>query len=92
MGRLVPPALFGDQVPIYSLKEISEMESPRDGLFVVDASEIIDKGAFGLDQNNPLVDYTIGWFDLMGAHSDFKNPEAAALLSWFANSAPYNLP
>ena len=59
---------------------------------MVDASQIIHEGALGLDQNNPLVDYTIGWLDMMGAHSDFKNPEVMELLAWFANSTPYTLP
>ncbi len=89
---MVSPAMFGDQVPVYSLFDISEMDSPPDGLFVVDASEIVSEGAFGLDQNIPIVDYTIGWVDFMGAHSDFRNREVMALLSWFANSTPYNVP
>ncbi len=86
MGRLVPPAMIGSQVPVYSLSDISQMKAPPNGVFVVDASDIIKKGAFGFDRSNPLFDYTLGWLDPMGAHSDFKNPEALALLKWFANS------
>ena len=63
------------------------MKAPPNGVFVVDASDIIKKGAFGFDCSNPLFDYTLGWLDPMGAHSDFKNPESLALLKWFANSA-----
>jgi pimeloyl-ACP methyl ester carboxylesterase len=86
MGRLVPPQLIGPQVPIYSLPDISQMERPPNGVFVVDASDIIKRGAFGLDQSKPLVDYTLGWLDPLGAHSDYKNPEVLALLRWFANN------
>jgi pimeloyl-ACP methyl ester carboxylesterase len=85
MGRLVPPALIGSQVPIYSLSNISQMKRPPNGVFVVDASDIIKTGTFGLDQSNPLVDYTLGWLDPLGAHSDYKNQEVQALLRWFAN-------
>jgi pimeloyl-ACP methyl ester carboxylesterase len=92
MGRLVPPAMIGGQVPVYSLPEISQMKAPPNGVFVVDASDIIKSGALGFDRSKPLFDYTIGWIDPMGSHSDFKNPEAMALLRWFANSTPYNSP
>jgi hypothetical protein len=68
------------------------MKAPPNGVFVVDASDIIKSGALGFDRSKPLFDYTIGWIDPMGSHSDFKNPEAMALLRWFANSTPYNSP
>ena len=86
MGRLVPPAMIGSQVPIYSLSDISQMKAPPNGVFVVDASDIIKIGALGLDRSNHLFDYTLGWLDPMGAHSDFKNPEAMGLYKWFINT------
>ena len=52
---------------------------------VVDASELIRRGSFGLDLTNPLVDYTLGWLDPIAAHSDFTNPEAIALAAWMAS-------
>jgi pimeloyl-ACP methyl ester carboxylesterase len=89
MGRLIPPAMIGSQVPIYSLSDISQMEGPPNGVFVVDASDIVKTGAFGLDQSKPLVDYTLGWFDPMGAHSDFKTSEFKPLLRWwFSDPTP----
>ena len=92
MGRLVPPALTGSQVPIYSLSDISQMKRPPNGVFVVDASDIIKTGIFGLDQSKPLVDYTLGWLDPLGAHSDYKNQEVQALLRWFGNNTQQDSP
>jgi hypothetical protein len=54
-------------------------------VFVVDSSDIIKRGTFGLDYSKPLVDYSLGWLDPLGAHSDYKNPEVLELLRWFAN-------
>jgi hypothetical protein len=72
-------------MPVYSPSDIAQMKVPPNGVFVVDASDIVRIGAFGLDRGNHLFDYTLGWLDPMGAHSDFKNPEAMTLLKWFAN-------
>jgi len=92
MGRLVPPAMLGSQVPVYSPSDISQMKAPPTGVFVVDASDIVRTGPFGIDRGNHLFDYTLGWLDPLGAHSDYKNPESLALLRWFANPIPYNSP
>jgi pimeloyl-ACP methyl ester carboxylesterase len=92
MGRLVPPAMIGSQVPIYSLSDISQMKAPPNGVFVVDASNIIKRGAFGFDRSNHLFDYTLGWLDPMGSHSDFKNPEAMGLYKWFVNTKQEDSP
>jgi hypothetical protein len=78
--------MIGGQVPIYSLSDISQMEGPPKGVFVVDSSDIIKKNPFGLDLSKPLVDYTLGWFSPLGAHSDYRNREVQALLRWFGNS------
>jgi len=86
MGRLVPPAMIGSQVPIYSLSDISQMKAPPNGVFVVDASDIIKRGALGFDRSNHLFDYTLGWLDPMGSHSDLKNPETMGLYRWFVNT------
>ena len=55
------------------------------GVFVVDASDIITEGSFGQDLSNPLVDYTLGWIDPIGAHSDYTDPESIALAAWLAS-------
>jgi pimeloyl-ACP methyl ester carboxylesterase len=92
MGRLVPPAMIGSQVPIYSLSDVSQKKAPPNGVFVVDASNIIKRGAFGFDRSNHLFDYTLGWLDPMGSHSDFKNPEAMGLYRWFVNTKQEDSP
>ena len=93
MGRMVPPRIFNRfTAPIYSLEEIGQMDSPPRGVFVVDASEIVTQGSLGVDLSRPWADYTLGWIDPLGAHSDFKNPEVMELLSWIANSPKRNRP
>ncbi len=51
----------------------------QEGLTVVDASSIVSEGLLG-NLNQPLVDYTVGWIDPIGAHSDFLHPETLALI------------
>jgi hypothetical protein len=92
MGRLVPPAMIGSQVPVYSPSDVLQLKRPPNGVFVVDASDIIKRGAFGLDRGNHLFDYTLGWLDPMGSHSDFKNPEAMGLYKWFVNTKQEDSP
>ena len=60
----------------------------RDEIFALG----LERNIVELDLNDPLVDYTIGWVDPMGAHSDFKNPEVLSLLSWFADDTPFTYP
>ena len=42
---------------------------------------MIVTGSFGQNLENPFVDLTIGWIDIVGAHDDYRNAEVAALLS-----------
>lgn len=87
LGRMATPTLFEEHnVPVYSLEEFYELNSFPDGIFVVDASDIITRGALGLDLNNPWVDYSVGWLDPIGAHADYKNPEVMRLIDWMGRS------
>ncbi len=44
---------------------------------------MIRRGLFGLDLSNPLVGSTLGWIDLIGAHSDYVNEEVPFMISRF---------
>jgi hypothetical protein len=90
MGRLSPPLALYRDPEVYSPAELDALESVPRGVFVVDASELIDQGSFG-SLSNPLVDYTLGWLDPLGAHSDFTNPDAIALAAWMASGGRLKL-
>lgn len=87
LGRMATPTLFEEQnIPVYSLKEIYELEAAPEGIFMVDASDIIKQGAFGLNLNDPWIDYTLGWLDPIGAHADYRNAEVMKLIDWLGRS------
>jgi hypothetical protein len=85
MGRMSPPLALYKDPTVYTPEELDALERVPSGVFVVDATERISTGAFGADLANPLVDYTLGWLDPLGAHSDFTNPRAIALAAWMAS-------
>jgi hypothetical protein len=85
MGRLSPPLAFYTDPRVYDPEDLDDVEGIPNGVFVVDASELIREGSFGQDLSNPLADYTLGWLDPIAAHSDFTNPDAIALAAWMAS-------
>jgi hypothetical protein len=91
VGRMATPRLFRKSPPVYGLEELAALPGPPTGLFVVDATEIIHRGMYDIDLANPWVNYTLGWFDYSGAHSDYVNAEVVSLLSWLANGTPLKL-
>jgi hypothetical protein len=93
VGRMASPTVKGGEIPhSYSPVELHKVSAeetscglPRcEGVVFVDASDIISKGLFG-DLNRPLIDYTVGWFDLIGAHGDYRNPEVVELMRLVIN-------
>ncbi len=95
VGRLRTPALVGD-IPssVYTLEEIqesrrdSECGLPRcSGIVMVDATDFIETGVFGGSYNQPRFDYTVGWIDPLGSHSDYKNETVVELLANFFDAA-----
>ena len=50
------------------------------GVFAVDASNLIRRGTFGQNLERPWVDFTVGWFDPIGAHADYRNEEVVDLM------------
>jgi hypothetical protein len=54
--------------------------APCRGLIFVEASALIEQGAFGLGLQTPWVDYTLGWLDPIGAHADYRKPEFVDLM------------
>jgi hypothetical protein len=91
MGRLSPPLALYPDPKVYDPRDLDALESVPSGVFVVDASELINEGSFGQDLSNPLVDYTLGWLDPLGAHSDFTNADAIALAAWMASGGRLKL-
>jgi hypothetical protein len=91
MGRLSPPLALYTDPDVYTPDDLDALESIPSGVFVVDASELINEGSFGQDLSNPLVGYTLGWLDPLGAHSDFTNADAIALAAWMASGGRLEL-
>lgn len=93
LGRMPTPQLIQPiPLPVYSIEELSKMEKAPKGIFVADCSDIVKRGAFKVDLNNPLADFTVSWIDPIGAHSDFTNKGVMSLLSWLANGTPIDIP
>jgi hypothetical protein len=94
VGRLATSNIkFGGVPPVYSPQELHEVAGrdegcglPQcEGLVIVDASRLVVEGLFG-NLDRPLLDYTLGWFDLIGAHSDYTNPEVVRLMTLVVNA------
>jgi hypothetical protein len=84
VGRMVAPRMLGPDDPrVYGLAELSDV--PPAEVFAVDASEIVKQGIYGLDLGKSAVDFTIGWLDPIGAHSDYTNREVVRLMSYILN-------
>ena len=43
-------------------------------------SNSIQQGTFGLGLEHAWVDYTFGWLDPIGAHTDYRKPEVIDLM------------
>ncbi len=94
VGRLYTPAMIGDlpggQSRIYDLGDLRDAQDtqacglPRcEGILLLDATDIIEVGSFGLNLNDPLVDYTLGWLDPLGSHLDYRNEDVARTIADF---------
>jgi pimeloyl-ACP methyl ester carboxylesterase len=89
VGRMIVPLMRRQQVPLYSAAEIGAFDRDDsacglptcEGIFVVDATRIVREGGFGENLETPLVDFTIGWLDLIGAHGDYKNEDVVDLMA-----------
>ena len=51
------------------------------GVFVVDSSSLVRRTAFGIDLENPWMDFTLGWLDPIGAHADYRNAGVTRLMT-----------
>ena len=58
-----------------------------EGLIFLDASPVIDRGAFNLRLENRLVDYTIGWLDPIGSHANYEEREVVEIMSRLSRPA-----
>ncbi|MBT7788961.1 MAG: hypothetical protein HN757_08785 [Calditrichaeota bacterium] len=72
-GRMSTPIIGDDRkepTPIIPYEELFVVQNaPIDnGITYVDMSTIRGIGMYGLDYNNPLWDFTIGWLDPIGTH------------------------
>ena len=89
IGRAVTPRIYPRSLPqVYTPAELEEIAAQGgscplptcQGVFAVDASNLIRRGTFGQDLEQPWVDFTIGWFDPIGAHADYRNPDVVRLM------------
>lgn len=95
VGRLYTPALIGG-IPsdIFTLDDFARAKAeegcglPRcKGILLLDATDFIEVGSFGLSLNRPAVDFTLGWLDPLGSHTDYKNETVVRLMADFFETA-----
>jgi hypothetical protein len=87
-GRLSSPGWFIDPNPS-RIEAQALLDSPVagdgcglprcQGVLYVDISDLAGRGLFG-DLRRPWLNYTLGWFDLVGAHSSYREPQLAPLI------------
>jgi pimeloyl-ACP methyl ester carboxylesterase len=95
VGRLRTHAMANDIASeVYSLadfesaRENAECGLPRcKGVLLLDATDFIEVGIFGLSLNRPGVDFTLGWLDPLGSHTDYKNATVVRLIADFFDAA-----
>jgi hypothetical protein len=93
-GRVAAPnllspswSIFGPALPLQP-PDASGCSLPRcQGLVVVDVSDLSGGSLFG-DLRQPWRDYTLGWFDLVGAHSTYTEPELGRFLTRLFQALP----
>ncbi len=98
IGRLyTPPPLAKIPSEIYSPQDIEAARGqggcglPKcSGVMLVDSSEIIRVGSFGEDLGQPKFDYTLGWVDPLGAHTDYRNESVVRMMAGFFDTAAEN--
>jgi hypothetical protein len=98
VGRLRTHAMVDDvSSPVYSLADFesargsTECNLPRcTGVLLLDASDFIEIGVFGLSLKRPSVDFTLGWLDPLGAHTDYKNETVVHLIADFFDAVSAN--
>jgi hypothetical protein len=87
-GRLVPTTslLYGGVAKPITWRELASTPAttacgfPRcEGVVLVDLSDDVGGGAFG-DLRTPWIDFTIGWFDLIGTHSAYRDDTVTELV------------
>jgi hypothetical protein len=87
-GHAAAPGLARAPYPVYTPRQLEafpEGDTPCGlpvcgGVFGVEASSLVRTGSYGQDLENPFVDFTLGWFDLIGAHGDYTRPEVVDLM------------
>jgi len=86
LGRMVMPGILDRELPrVMTAEEFIALDEAPDGVVYIEASEIVRRGALGVNLGNPAFDFTIGWLDAIGAHGDYTNPEVAALAAEVLN-------
>lgn len=95
IGRLYTPAVFAD-IPseIFTPEDLAAARTqegcglPRcSGVMLVDSTDIIEVGSFGVSYNEPKFDFTLGWLDPLGSHSDYRNEHVVRMMANFFDSA-----
>ncbi|UCE87265.1 MAG: hypothetical protein JSU66_05955 [Deltaproteobacteria bacterium] len=95
-GHAAAPGLAHDPYPVYTPRQLEAFSADAspcglpvcEGVFGVEASSIVRTGSYGQDLENPWIDFTIGWLDLIGAHGDYKRPEVVDLMRLMVRNRP----
>ncbi len=95
VGRLYTPSLI-TKVPseIFTPEDVAAARAaggcglPKcSGVMLVDSSDIIRVGAFGEDLGKAKFDFTLGWVDPLGSHTDYRNESVVRMMASFFDSA-----
>jgi hypothetical protein len=94
-GRLAAAPLDSNPPPVYSPEELFEIVRAGEGcglprcagVFMIDASDLIRVGSFGVGLDGALADYTLGWVDPLGAHGDYRRPQVVWMIGAITNNA-----
>ncbi len=87
VGRVVTHGILERDVPpVFSMEEFQRSLADGchlpicSGAFAVDASDEIQEGIFFENLARPMVDFTLGWLDPIGAHADYLNSDVVGLM------------
>ena len=72
----------------FTQAKILELPTLPNGVTPIDMSEEINQGAYGeyLSSSFPIADWTLGWFDPLGSHTDVRKPEIYELIYKLLNN------
>ncbi len=68
-----PPMFTTKEAEIHSIEAFLKLEKFSHNVIYVDVSDAMSEGIFGVNYNNPAIDFTLGWFDPVGSHFHYHN-------------------